>query len=162
MLPESRKRKIRKMYGLSCTSLVSRTFFADVFSLLQCLLVLTYIEWMPTTGILNMHARALYAIYASTSKHGTVNITFLYLLLRRAEYLGHENSAFCDSSVVAENIYLRTVVCLDCNFCGCVFEADFLSFYSTWKLRPYKVDVTLFQFVSRKIVCEFWNDSNIP
>ena len=48
----------------------------------------------------------------------TVNITFLYLLLRRAEYLGHENSAFCDSSVVAENIYVRTVVCLDCNFAG--------------------------------------------
>ena len=79
----------------------------------------------------------------------TVNITFLYLLLRRAEYLGHENSAFCDSSVVAENIYLRTVVCLDCNFCRCVFEADFLF------LSPYKVDVTLFQFVNRKIVCEF-------
>ena len=48
----------------------------------------------------------------------TVNITFLYLLLRLAEYLGHEN------------IYLRTVVYLDCNFCRCVFEADFLAAFT--------------------------------
>ena len=60
----------------------------------------------------------------------TVNITFLYLLLRLAEYLGHENSAFCDSSVVVDNIYLTTVVCLDCNFCRCVFEAYFLAAFT--------------------------------
>ena len=60
----------------------------------------------------------------------TVNIIFLYLLLRLAEYLGHENSAFCDSSLVAENIYLMIVVCLDCNFCRCVFEADFLAAFT--------------------------------
>ena len=156
MLPESRKRKIRKMYGLSCTSLVSRTFFADVFSLLQCLLVLTCIEWMPTTGILNMHARALYAIYASISKHGngkhyifvltvktcrilrTREQRFLRLICSRRQHLPHDRSLF--------RLQLLQVR----------FWSWFpSSFYSTWKLRPYKVDVTLFQFVNRKIVCEF-------
>ena len=163
MLPESRKRKIRKMYGLSCTSLVSRTFFADVFSLLRCLLVLTCIEWMPTSGILNMHARALYAIYASISKHGngkhyifvltvktcrilgTREQRFLWLICSRRQHLPHDRS-LCRLQL----LQVRFWSWLPC------------SFYSTWKLRPYKVDVTLFQFVNRKIVCEFWNDSNIP
>ena len=86
---------------------------------------------MPTSGILNMHARALFAIYASISKHGNGKHYIFVLTVKTCRILlGHENSAFCDSSVVADNIYLMTVVCVDCNFCRCVFEADFLAAFT--------------------------------
>ena len=133
--------------------------------------ITTYLCWLVLSEcrpleywnqLLNMHARALYATYASISKHGngkhyifvltvktcrifrTREQRFLWLICSRREHLRQDRSLF------------------RLQLCRCVFEADFLSFYSTWKLRPYKVDVTLFQFVNRKIVCEFWNDSNIP
>ena len=107
--------------------------------------------------LLNMHAIArLYATYASISKHGngkhyifvltvktcrilrTREQRFLRLICSRRQHLPHDRSLF--------RLQLLQVR----------FWSWFpSSFYSTWKLRPYKVDVTLFQFVNRKIVCEF-------
>ena len=92
----------------------------------------------------------------------TVNITFLYLLLRRAEYLGQGERflwLICSRREhLPQDRSLFRLQLLQVRFWSWLP----CSFYSTWKLRPYKVDVTLFQFVNRKIVCEFWNDSNIP
>ena len=69
------------MYRLACTPLVSRTFFADVFFFVS----------MPTAGVLKSVIE--HACNSPPLCHicvYTVNITFLYLLLRRAECLGQE------------------------------------------------------------------------
>ena len=80
----------------------------------------------------------------------TVNITFLYLLLRRAEYFGQGERflwLICSRREhLAQDRSLFRLQLLQVHF-----EADFSSFYSTWKLRPYIV-VTLFRLVNRKIV----------
>ena len=104
------------MYRLACTPLVSRTFlqmFFLCYNAYLCWLVMSECRLLEYWNqLLKMHARALYAIYASISKHGngkhyifvltvktrrilrTREQRFLWLICSRREHLPQDRSLF--------------------------------------------------------------------